>query len=320
MCGDGANDCGALKAAHVGVSLSEAEASVAAPFTSKIANISCIPTLILEGRCALVTSFGVFKYMALYSMIQFISVLILYTEQTNLGDTQFLYIDLVITTTVAVLMGRTEAWKVLVKKRPPGSLVAGYTMFSIILQIFASLAGQLGALFYLKSQTWYTPVQPADEEDEIVVDATTTTIFIVSSYQYLALATVFSSGPPYRKPFYTNLLYFAALVGLCALTAVLLFLSGSSLQPFPWIQDFFELETLHFDYKLAVMMIVAVNVCVNVLLETLISAGTWVKKLSHFLTRKKEPKNKYKLVLREIAVQADWPTAGQIYTDGGPFS
>ena len=35
MVGDGANDCGALKSAHVGISLSEAEASVAAPFTSR---------------------------------------------------------------------------------------------------------------------------------------------------------------------------------------------------------------------------------------------------------------------------------------------
>ena len=45
MCGDGANDCEALKAAHAGISLSEAEASVAAPFTSRNNNIECVVTV-----------------------------------------------------------------------------------------------------------------------------------------------------------------------------------------------------------------------------------------------------------------------------------
>ena len=57
FCGDGANDCAALKKSDVGISLSEAEASIAAPFTSKVNDISCVVKVLLEGRAALVTSF-----------------------------------------------------------------------------------------------------------------------------------------------------------------------------------------------------------------------------------------------------------------------
>uniref|UniRef100_A0A3Q4GEA2 ATPase 13A3 n=1 Tax=Neolamprologus brichardi TaxID=32507 RepID=A0A3Q4GEA2_NEOBR len=85
MCGDGANDCGALKRAHSGISLSELEASVASPFTSSTSNISCVPNLIREGRAALITSFCVFKFMALYSIIQFISVILLYSVNRYLS-------------------------------------------------------------------------------------------------------------------------------------------------------------------------------------------------------------------------------------------
>ena len=67
MCGDGANDCSALKAADVGVSLSEAEASVAAPFTANTPDISCVIEIIKQGRAALVTSFSCFKYMQVSS-------------------------------------------------------------------------------------------------------------------------------------------------------------------------------------------------------------------------------------------------------------
>ena len=53
FCGDGANDCCALQAAHIGLSLSEMEASIASPFVSTIDNISTVVELLKEGKACL---------------------------------------------------------------------------------------------------------------------------------------------------------------------------------------------------------------------------------------------------------------------------
>jgi cation-transporting P-type ATPase 13A2 len=69
MCGDGANDCGALKQADIGLSLSQAEASISAPFTSQIANITSMVELIKECRGGLATNFSLFNVLAMYTLI-----------------------------------------------------------------------------------------------------------------------------------------------------------------------------------------------------------------------------------------------------------
>ena len=69
MVGDGANDCRALKQASVGISISNTEASIAAPFTSRKQDISCIPLLLKEGRGSLAMSFQAFKFVELQSVI-----------------------------------------------------------------------------------------------------------------------------------------------------------------------------------------------------------------------------------------------------------
>lgn len=147
MCGDGSNDCAALKSAHVGISLSELEASVAAPFTSKVDNITCIFNLLREGRCSLTTSIGLFKYILMYAWIQIVTVSILYYLNYNLADFQYLYIDMIIIDSFCLTMSLNGAYHTLTKEKPTQNLLSGKVLVSMGFQIFLTTLFQIG--FYL---------------------------------------------------------------------------------------------------------------------------------------------------------------------------
>ncbi|XP_060531702.1 polyamine-transporting ATPase 13A3-like isoform X5 [Cylas formicarius] len=298
MVGDGANDCGALKAAHVGVSLSPAEASVAAPFTSAISNISCLTLLMLEGRCALVTSFAIFKYMALYSLIQFITVLILYKCHSTLGDFQFLFIDLIITTTLAVSMGRQGPANELCPKRPMSSLVSAKNLLPLILQIITCVCVQLGALFYLYQQTWFKPIPP-DTVDEVVVSWENTVLFSVSCYQYVILAVHLSKGRPYRQMLITN---FWFITSAFLLTCFVIWMMIRPCNKVAQIMDIIYTSSVakkqdHFRYTL--LLFPFAHFFAAGFIEKCIGDRSWLKKVLQKLCCKKIPKNKYKVLLQD---------------------
>ncbi|KAL6307860.1 P-type ATPase [Sparassis latifolia] len=265
MCGDGANDCSALKAADVGLSLSEAEASVAAPFTSRTPDISCVLEVIKEGRAALVTSFSCFKYMALYSLIQFTTITLLYSFASSLGDFQFLYIDLFIIIPIAVTMGRTLPFPRIHPKRPTASLVSKRVLSSIIGQILITAAVQLWAFVWVRRQDWYTPPARSDPNgDSDQLEASNyenSALFLVSCFQYILVAAVFSIGPPYRKPIWTNALLMFSITALSLFSVLVLLFP-----PAP-IAAVLELMELPFAARLTLLVAVLVNIVLSMAYE-----------------------------------------------------
>uniref|UniRef100_H2LU20 Polyamine-transporting ATPase 13A3 n=1 Tax=Oryzias latipes TaxID=8090 RepID=H2LU20_ORYLA len=279
MCGDGANDCGALKRAHGGISLSELEASVASPFTSRTPNISCVPNLIREGRAALITSFCVFKFMALYSIIQYISVTLLYSILSNLGDLQFLFIDIAIILIIVFTMSLNPAWKDLVPRRPPSGLISGPLLFSVLTQILICLGFQIITFVWVQKQAWYTVWTPFTDvcnhstqlnvselnntelDEHNIQNFENTSLFYVSSFQYLIVAVVFSKGKPFRQPSYKNWPFVLSTVGLYIFLLFILF------HPVESIDETLEIVCVPFEWRVKLFLIILVNAAVSVLVE-----------------------------------------------------
>ncbi|KAI9597974.1 hypothetical protein BDF19DRAFT_494043 [Syncephalis fuscata] len=265
FCGDGANDCGALRAADVGVSLSEEEASVAAPFTSATTDVRCVIKVIREGRAALVTSFSCFKFMALYSMIQFVTVGLLYTFAYQMADLQYLFIDLFIIMPVAISMGRTGAFPRLSTQRPTANLVSHKVLASICGQIAVQAGFQLIVYYLTASQPWYVPPPTPDPDDPNVLCYINSTLFTISCFQYIFVAAVFSVGAPFRRSMFSNAWFIVSMVALFGISVYL------TAFPSATIRDWMEMMPIPLSFARILLGLMVGMLAVTFLVELLLA-------------------------------------------------
>jgi cation-transporting ATPase 13A2 len=154
------------------LALSDTEASVVAPFTSRKKSPLDVLALISEGRCALQTSLNAFKLMVIYPVIQLAQAVLLYSRQSTLGDFQYLYVDLVLVLPLALLQTLSGACPQLSRRRPTASLFHTRILLSLAFQAALVIVLLLFLNRDVAQQSWYVPSQTnateADLKDNVV--------------------------------------------------------------------------------------------------------------------------------------------------------
>ncbi|KAF1328096.1 Ring finger protein nhl-1, partial [Globisporangium splendens] len=284
MCGDGTNDCGALKVAHVGLALlSGVEASIVAPFTSTKKSIQDVPVLIREGRCAIVTSFLAFKFMVLYPLIQLAMATTLAHFDLALTNNQYLWDDMAIVLGLAITMLYTGASTELSKEKPPRTLFAPRIIASIAGQVAIFIAFFAGHFALLRNQStdWFCRIEDGmaflsghrnevSSNCELYLDYNTpdneysfedTCVWLFGHMLFISAAAAFNAKDPFRLPFYTNKTFTVLLPAVLGVN--LWFLLDTS----DLLNDTFQLMPIPFDYRWKMLVMFAGHFIASILWE-----------------------------------------------------
>ena len=226
MCGDGGNDCGALREAHVGVSLSDAEASLVSPFTSRTKSCASVVQLLCEGRCALATSFAGYKFLITYGQIFSIVKLINYYYGVIMCPQDYLTMDVVIVVWLTIAMSKSKPRAELSSYRPTSSLLGFTTVVSVFGQHLINVAVLVTALVLMRGTEGYIqwPAELSEGRKWWFSGDNweTTVLFVVFAVQLCSSAMIFSYGHLFRASLWRNWSLVAAWLVMVSFVSFLL--------------------------------------------------------------------------------------------------
>lgn len=190
------------------------DASCAAPFTSKLANVSAVTNIIRQGRCALVNTIQMYKILALNCLISAYSLSVIYLAGVKFGDGQATTSGLLLSVCF-LSISRGKPLDKLSKQRPQAGIFNVYIMGSILSQF----AVHIVTLIYIAREIYkLEPREPqVDLEKEFAPSLLNTGIFIIQLVQQLSTFAVNYQGEPFRENIRSNKGMYYGLLGVTGL-------------------------------------------------------------------------------------------------------
>ena len=231
------------------------DASCAAPFTSKLSNVSAIAGIIRQGRCTLVANIQMYKILALNCLITAYSLSVLYLDGIKFGDYQ-VTINGMLMSVCFLCISRAKPVEKLSRERPLGNIINLYVLLSILVQF----AIHIVSLRYITSLS-----NTLEQRGEIDLDAKfepsllNTAIYLLGLSQQVSTFAINFQGRPFREGIRENpALYY----GLLSASAVAF---GGAMELVPEMNSWLQIVKMTFGFQVRLTLAMVLDF-----------AGCWV--------------------------------------------
>eukprot|EP00980_Cylindrotheca_fusiformis_P025323 scaffold13478_cov132-Cylindrotheca_fusiformis.AAC.16 len=237
------------------------DASIAAPFTSKMPSIKSCVDIVRQGRCTLVSSIQMYQILALQCLISSYSLSVLYLDGVKYGDTQMTAMGMLGSISF-MSVSRSKPLDRLSSVRPLTSIFHPALFISLLGQFTVHLSTMVYAVYLAKEQL--PPDYEVNLDGVFTPGILNTVVFLVSNVQQVTVFVVNLQG----RPFMTGLTENRPLLWSLAATFILTFMFAS--ETVPGLNRYFQLVPFPDDeFRDVILRLLMMDVSVSFILDRL---------------------------------------------------